>query len=102
MPSRHCDTAIFGAPSSIVRGQSFAISTPQAADIGTVTLIRPGSTTHQIDTDQRSIPLAFTASAGSLTAQVPANANVLPPGYYLLFIVNRNGVPSVAPWLKLG
>jgi hypothetical protein len=93
---------ISGAPSSVGHGQSLTINTPDAADIGTVTLIRPGSTTHQIDTDQRSVPLAFTASAGSLNAQVPANANVVPPGYYLLFIVSRNGVPSVAPWLKLG
>lgn len=58
--------------------------------------------THQIDADQRSVPLSFTKSAGSLTAQVPSNPNFAPPGYYMLFIVDGNGVPSVAPWVKVG
>jgi hypothetical protein len=67
-----------------------------------VTVIRAASVTHQIDTDQRSVPLTFTASGGSLAAKSPANAALAPPGYYLLFIVNKTGVPSVAPWLKIG
>ena len=39
---------------------------------------------------------SFTAGATSLTATAPANANVAPPGFYMLFIVDANGVPSVA------
>jgi hypothetical protein len=93
---------ISGAPTSAGYGQPLVINTPEAADITTVTLIRAGSTTHEIDTDQRAVPLAFSASPGVLTAQVPTNANIVPPGYYMLFIVDRNGVPSEAPWLKLG
>jgi hypothetical protein len=93
---------ITGAPSSVGHGQPLVITTPDAANIATVMLIRAGSTTHEIDTDQRAVPLTFSASAGDLTAQVPTNANIVPPGYYMLFIVDRNGVPSAAPWLKLG
>src|SRR5262249_10217691 len=37
---------------------------------------------------------------GSLTIQAPANANLAPPGYYMLFIVNGAGVPSVAPFVR--
>jgi hypothetical protein len=33
---------------------------------------------------------------------MPANANLAPPGYYMLFIVNGNGVPSTAAMLRLG
>jgi Domain of unknown function (DUF1929)/Kelch motif/Galactose oxidase, central domain len=93
---------ITAAPTAAGYGQSLSIATPDAGDIASVTVIRAASVTHQINTDQRSVPLAFTASAGSLTAKSPANAALAPPGYYLLFIVNTNGVPSVAPWLKIG
>src|SRR5439155_13686922 len=48
---------------------------------------------------QRLLSLGFTASAGSLTIQAPANANLAPPGYYMLFLVNNSGVPSVAAFV---
>jgi len=37
-----------------------------------------------------------------LTIQAPANSNLAPPGYYMLFIVDTNGVPSVAAMVRLG
>ena len=46
--------------------------------------------------EQRYIPLSFSAGTTSLTAVAPANANVAPPGPYMLFIVDADGVPSVA------
>lgn len=48
----------------------------------------------------RIIPLAQTATGTGLTATPPA-PNVAPPGYYMLFVVNANGVPSVARWVRL-
>ena len=92
---------ISGTPSSVGYGQQFTIASPDAADISSVTLIRAGSVTHQIDTDQRSIPLSFTAAGGTVTARAPANANLAPPGYYMLFVTNSNGVPSIAPWVQV-
>ena len=47
------------------------------------------------------MPLSFTAGDGTLTVTAPANTNIAPPGYYMLFIVNSAGVPSVAPILSL-
>jgi hypothetical protein len=93
---------ITAAPTAVGYGRNMTISTPDAASISSVTVIRAASVTHGIDTDQRSVPLTFTAAAGALTAKSPANAALAPPGHYLLFIVNRTGVPSVAPWLKIG
>ena len=75
------------------------MSTPDAASIASVSLIRPGAVTHGFDEDQRFLSLAFTASAGSLTIQAPANANLAPPGYYMLFLVSSTGVPSVAAFV---
>lgn len=93
---------ITAAPTTTGYGQPLSISTPDAAAIATVTVIKAGSVTHEIDSDQRSVPLSFTAAGGSLTAQSPANANIAPPGYYMLFIVNSSGVPSVAPFIRIG
>ena len=91
-----------GAPTEIGYNQTFTISSPEAGDIARVTVIRSGSVTHQINTDQRSVDLGFTdATAGTLTVTSPPNANWAPPGYYLLFIVTSDGVPSVAPWIRI-
>ena len=59
-------------------------------------LVSLGADTHQSDMNQHFVPLSFTAGAGSLTVQTPANAALAPPGNYMLFIVNDQGVPSVA------
>jgi len=50
---------------------------------------------------QRYLPLCFTAGVGTLSATAPATANVAPPGYYMLFILDTNGVPSIAAIVKL-
>jgi hypothetical protein len=92
---------ISSAPGSIAWNGSFNISTPDAANISQVVLMRPGSDTHSFDMDQRAVGLSFTAGTGSLTVTAPPNSNIAPPGYYMLFIINNNGVPSVAPFVRL-
>jgi len=91
---------ITSAPDQIPYGATFAVQTQDAASIASVSLIRPGAVTHGFDEDQRFLKLSFTADAGALTIQAPANANLAPPGYYMLFLVNGAGVPSVASFLR--
>ena len=50
---------------------------------------------------QRYIPLALTRRAGGVDLTAPANANAAPPGYYMLFLVNEAGVPSVAKFVRI-
>ena len=83
-------------------GGSLSVQTPDAATIASVALVRNGSVTHGINMDQRLVPLSFQQSAGGLTVTGPANANLAPPGYYMLFIINTAGVPSVAPIVRVG
>jgi hypothetical protein len=64
--------------------------------------MRLGSVTHTFNPDQRYIPLNFSSASGRLTAQSPADGNIAPPGYYMLFIVNSSGVPSVASIVHIG
>ena len=87
-------------PGTVQYGAPFTVQTADAATIASVALMRPGSVTHSFDEDQRFVPLTFTAQGGSLTIQAPANANMAPPGYYMLFIVNGAGVPSVASFVR--
>ena len=82
-------------------GQSFFIGTSQASTISAVTLVRLGSVTHAFDSNQRFNRLSFARTAGGLTATTPASANLAPPGHYLLFIVNNNGVPSTGKSFRL-
>src|SRR5207245_3068228 len=93
-----------GAPSSVNYGQSFNVPTPDAGDIASVVLMKAGSVTHSFDMDQRHVGLSFTvgqgtASSSSLTVTGPPNSNIAPPGYYMLFLVNRAGTPSLATWI---
>jgi Concanavalin A-like lectin/glucanases superfamily/Galactose oxidase-like, Early set domain/Glyoxal oxidase N-terminus/Purple acid Phosphatase, N-terminal domain len=88
------------APTTATYATNFNVATPDAASIARVTLIRLGSVTHGFDENQRFLELAFQSNAGSLTVTGPANANVAPPGNYMLFILNSAGVPSVASIIR--
>jgi len=72
-----------------------------ALDIAQVSLIRLGAVTHGFNQNQRYLRLAFTQGGGGLNVQAPQDAMTAPPGDYMLFIVNANGVPSLASgvWL---
>jgi len=87
--------------SAFVHGSDFQIQTPDAPNITSVVLVRPGAATHAFDMDQRLVGLSFTAGAGVLNVTAPPNGNIAPPGYYMLFIVNSAGVPSVATFVRL-
>ena len=88
---------ISSAPTSIVYGQVFSVGTPNASAIAKVTWIRLSTVTHATNMNQRLDYLAFTApNASSLSVTAPASGNLAPPGHYLLFILDGNGVPSVA------
>lgn len=92
---------ISSAPDAVSYGGSFQVSTPDAQNIARVVLLRPGAVTHSVNMEQRYVALHFQAGTDSLTAQVPANPNLVPPGYYMLFIVNANSVPSEATFVQL-
>ena len=71
------------------------------SSISSVVLVRPGSVTHAFDMDQRLVGLNFTVGNGVLNTTAPPNGSIAPPGYYLLFILNSAGVPSLASFVQL-
>lgn len=90
---------IGAAPATLNWGQSFTITTPDI--ISKAVLIAPGATTHGNNMHQRYVPLAITPVTGGVTATAPPSANVAPPGYYMLFVLNDLGAPSVAKWVRV-
>jgi hypothetical protein len=52
------------------------------------------SVTHSFDQNQRFVELGFTRTAGGVDAVVPSDGWV-PPGHYILFVLDAAGVPSV-------
>lgn len=92
---------ITSVPAELGYANSFTISTPDAASIATAVLVKPGSSTHSFDFDQRVVGLSFTAGSGELSVTAPPNSSIAPPGYYMVFLVNQSGVPSVATFVHL-
>ncbi|MEH1908914.1 MAG: galactose oxidase-like domain-containing protein [Nostoc sp.] len=90
------------APQRLSYGLQFTIQTPQAANIKWVSLIRPMATTHSCDAEQRlvDVPISYRNST-SLNVTLTDNRNIAPPGWYMLFISDNNGTPSVATWTQL-
>jgi hypothetical protein len=64
-------------------------------------LIRPAAVTHSSDPNQRFVDLPLTVDGNNVDLNVTSNPNVAPPGWYMLFAVDANGVPSVAKWVHL-
>jgi len=93
--------SITGAPSSSSYGNTFTVQTPDAASIAHVVLVRNGTVTHAFGMDQREVEMSSTAGSGALTVTAPPNGNIAPPGYYMLFILNNSGVPSVATFVQV-
>ena len=92
---------ITSAPDSVQYSATFEIGTAQPQHIATVSLIRLSSVTHSFNAGQRINFLPFQVTGGTLTATAPPNANVCPPGHYMLFIVDQQGVPSVAEIIQV-
>ena len=95
------------APESVRYGQGFIVESPDAAQIGKAVLVRPMAVTHQTDSSQRVIEVSFHVDYTHpdrlvLTAPTGGDSHALaPPGYYMLFILDREDVPSVAKWIHL-
>ena len=94
---------ITGAPTSVAYGSSFQVQTPQAASIVRATFIRLSSVTHAFNQNQRMNRLTVTPNgAGSVLITAPSGPTMAPPGHYMLFLIDSNGVPSVAKIVRIG
>lgn len=89
-------------PTEAKLGDPITVTTPDAGTIEKARLIRPSAATHVTDLEQRTIALDITRRGdGTLELAVPGRATLVPPGYYMLFLVDKAGTPSVAKWVHV-
>jgi galactose oxidase len=93
---------ITSAPNHVDYGAAFDVQTPYGAQITRVTWIRLPSVTHAFDSNQRLNTLSFTRTGSGIRVTAPSSGAKAPPGHYMLFIMNRNGVPSVGHIIRIG
>jgi hypothetical protein len=92
---------ITSAPTVVNHGEQFFVGTPDAASISRVTMVRLSSVTHAFNQDQRVNYLSFQRLGAGLNVTASGGRHLCPPGYYMLFIINGNGVPSVAHIIRV-
>ena len=96
---------ITSAPALVHHGHEFDVETPDACAIDRVVLVRPAAVTHQTDSEQRVIHMNSRVT-GPTTLQVEAPDgwhphSLAPQGWYMLFLIDNAGVPSVAEFIEL-
>jgi galactose oxidase len=89
------------APQQARHGADILVAFSGAAPVR-ATLVKPGSVTHSIDTNQRFVELGFRLDEGRAIVTLPAGPADCPPGFYMLFLLSAQGVPSVAHFIRIG
>lgn len=79
---------------------TFAINVDRTGVTGAV-LIAPAATTHGNDMHQRAVKLSVAVRGTTLTVKSPPSAALVPPGYYMLFVLDKTGIPSVAKFVQV-
>ena len=86
--------AITQAPTTAFHGSSINVTTTGSPT--QFVMIRFAAVTHSVNTDQRRIPLTATSLGNGFFGLAIPNSGIAPPGNYMLFALDSNGVPSVA------
>ena len=97
---RGAQPVITAAPANASYGQSFQVLTNRNAMAGAV-LVAPAATTHGNDMHQRVIKLRTQQLPNGLNVTVPASSALVPPGHYMLFVIDSAGIPSVAKFVRI-
>jgi galactose oxidase len=92
---------IASAPEDIAYGETFSLQI-SGPDVGKITWIRLPSVTHALDQSQRINVLEFRCDDGGVTITAPERPEVCPPGHYMLFVLSKAGVPSLARIVRIG
>jgi hypothetical protein len=92
---------IMKAPDKVGYGQTFDVGTSNPGQIDMVTWVRLSSVTHSFNANQRINFLTFVRNAKTLTVTAPPKANVCPPGHYMLFVLDKNKIPSIAKIINI-
>jgi Domain of unknown function (DUF1929) len=93
-----------GVPwATLTYSETFGIFTEHAKAGMQATLVAPSEVTHSFDMNQRVVPVKISSriDGGGLNVRTPKNAAIAPPGWYMLFVIDADGTPSIARWVRL-
>lgn len=94
--------ALGEGPEEVVLGGQATFGAVRAERIARARLMRPSAVTHTTDVEQRSVELGLEKkTAGAVTVTVPADPTLVPLGWYMLFVTDTDGTPSVAKWIRV-
>lgn len=89
------------APAAIAYGSTFTAGV--RGGVARAVLVAPGADTHNTDMSQRVVELDPPIRiADTVSLRAPANPDLAPPGFYMLFVLDGRGTPSVARFVHLG
>lgn len=91
------------APEEVERGEAFWVAWGGPEPVEAV-LMRMPSMTHSVDFNQRYVQIAnlYTDAANGVSVlAIPDDATLVPPGHYMLFLVDAERVPSIAKVVKV-
>ncbi|OWP02986.1 kelch domain-containing protein [Marssonina coronariae] len=92
----------FPATPTVHLGGTVVVTTDILDSSASLVLMRMGTATHSINTDQRRVPLTdVKVEGGVYTATLPAERGVLIVGFYYLFVVSEGGVPSLGRTVRV-
>jgi YVTN family beta-propeller protein len=89
------------APTVVDTGRTVRVAVTSGRPISRVTFVKTGSATHGWNMEQRFVDLPFSGISGTLAVQIPARASDVPPGIWMLFVLDDAGVPSVAKMVRV-
>jgi plastocyanin len=93
---------VAGSPATVAHAAGFSVQTSLPAAIAEVVLMRPGAVTHGFNQNQRYIGCAITGrTATEVQVTAPPDGTIAPPGWYLLFLVDGDRVPSNGVWIRI-
>ncbi|GLW44393.1 hypothetical protein Stsp02_00550 [Streptomyces sp. NBRC 14336] len=88
-------------PELLPENREATFTTDHPERIAKARLMRPSAVTHTTDVEQRSIALGLDKDKDSVTVTVPEDPALVPPGWYMLFVTDAEGTPSVAKWIQV-
>ncbi|GID27502.1 galactose oxidase early set domain-containing protein [Paractinoplanes brasiliensis] len=91
---------ITGGPTTVQRGTTVTFTTG-STNVQRARLMRPSAVTHVVDVDQRSVAVDIKPTEDGLAITIPQQKGLVPSGWYMLFLVDDKGVPSVARWVRV-
>ncbi|MBK3666274.1 DUF1929 domain-containing protein [Bradyrhizobium diazoefficiens] len=88
------------APAEAQAGSTLSLRFSGPAPVR-ASLVKPGSVTHSMDTNQRFVEIACDVQGQHASITLPSDQSTCPPAIYMLFLLTADGIPSKARFIRI-